>query len=137
MKIALRITLMCLIAIFAVTGVNAQKKDKKAPKEAKASMEEKTQAFADEIAGIMKLDDAMKQKIYEVNLEAKKKVRVISKEYKDKEKAGETVNLEEKKTRVKAVWKESNKLLRKALGKKQYKQYKEVKKQVKSGEKED
>lgn len=131
MKIALRITLICLVALFSVISANAQKKAKKA----KISLEDKVRTEVNQIAEAMELDDATAEKVYEINLETAQEVKDIQDEYRAKKKAGEEIDVEEKKARIKAVWKTANPKLKALLGKEQFKVYQETRKEVRAANK--
>lgn len=128
MKIALKITLICLVAMFTVLSANAQKKTK-------IALEDKIQMEVDQIVDAMDLDPKTAIKVYEVNLDRAQKIQNIQKEYKAKAKDGEDIDVDEKKARIKAVWKTCNEELKALLGKEQFKTYQAVRKELKAANK--
>ena len=112
--------LVSLMVMVAVISAQAQK----------VSLEDRVKKETDGLVAALDLGDDKAKGAYEINLKYAKERKAISKTYRTKKKAGEEVNVEEKKEAMKSINQKKNKEIKSLLGKELLPKYKAYKKQL-------
>ena len=131
MKNLLKLSILSLVMVCFAFSANAQKKGKKQ----RFDIVERNVTEAAAVAEKLGLDEETTAQLVALNRESSEQLKEINNDFRARKKAGEEVDVEDKKARSKAVWKATNPKIRELLGRDKFKEYQAAMKEIKAARK--
>lgn len=131
MKNLLKFSLLSLAMVCFAFSANAQKKGKKQ----RFDIVERNKTEVATVAEKLELDEETTTQLLALTTASSEKLKAINNDFRAKKKAGEDVDVADKKAKSKEVWKETNPQIRELLGREKFKAYQAAMKEMKKARK--